>query len=128
MVNFHDPAVLATDLREYQTFLGFPGFNLTPVQCSPFGSDILEDLLYIGWSLHVGLHCALLRHHSLSLRLTSPRLLRVHNLISDGNFSLLLTMSGMSFEDMYATAGRYGCVFTCTTGPHRCLFWKCFSA
>ena len=107
MVNFHDPAVLALDFCEYEWVFCFRLSSKIPR--GPLFSGPLEAQSHVGWSLHVRLHCARpLRSH---LVLWGSESDSRKSITPDGSSSRLLTTSGMSSKDVYATDGRYGYVF-----------------
>ena len=99
MVNFHDPAVEVTDSCAY----GFAAISGSCEYTECTKSHTLEVLARCGWSFYVGLldtNFFWFLQSITNLKATFPA----------GSFSRLLTLSGVSSEDVVTTGGRSGSV------------------
>jgi hypothetical protein len=108
MVNFHDPNIILLDSCAYHASSSLR--DLT--------RSILLTVAFVKLTHTLaGLYMCVYR---LTLLLWASRL-DLCRFISDGSSSLLLTLSGVSSEDVCLTGGRHGSVFRGALRGHFCV-------
>jgi hypothetical protein len=103
MVNFRDPATIAKESGAHAFPSGFRNWQPDSL-VGLFNSGSRKALAPCGWHIHVS-RCVLPSVY----RLSTPLLNRDPPLLA-GSSSPPLTLSGMSFEGVAPTDGRYGFV------------------